>query len=159
MKEQKHRKYILIVSFIILPLLIGFLIYAFGRSKLLIMNIMIYNSVFGSFFQSMEQFIITKIPTNEFVKYSLPDGLWLFAFGNALMLFRKYIWNSFKLYIKIFFVTIIVEVLQIIFEPIGTFDVNDILAYFFAFILSSTLSFYIYYKINQRSKYEKGFQS
>jgi hypothetical protein len=115
---------------VILPILIGVLIYAFFRKT----SGLIASERWGLHWMTKAKF---SIP--DFVKYNLPDGLWLYAFTN----FNILIWknqitkNSFIWIFLIPFLGISTEILQYNGLFIGTYDTLDLVVY----VLATALSF------------------
>lgn len=74
----------------------------------------------------------------SFVKYSLPDGLWVYAFTYFLVSIWKFEENAGKEKYLIMSVPICLsvggEVMQIYFSQIGTFDTQDLFISLIAFI-------------------------
>ncbi len=119
-----------------ITLLIGGMIYLVYRSKELLM------------FDWVEKIGLTPIIDNvrnsvetggvyDWVKYNLPDGLWIFAY----MFIMDSIWNGKNIKIANMFIyvlpiiAIISELLQAVNLIGGVFDVMDLLSYCFAIVL------------------------
>lgn len=120
----------------ILLLLVGSFIYIGFRSESLLMfkwfeyiGILEYVTIFRD--------ICAKYSLPHFVKYSLPDGLWLLSY----MLIIGTIWQTHNNRPYLLFVytlpvaSLIVELLQYFFDRLGTFDLLDILSYTSAIII------------------------
>lgn len=77
----------------------------------------------------------TSIP--DLIKFSLPDGLWLFSFISLILITWKYEINSSNLFwlIGLPLVALSSEIGQSILIIPGTFDWNDVAMYFIGFIL------------------------
>lgn len=120
-----------IINFVLVPILVGCLIYIVSRPKSLKMF---------KWFEKLNIDKCTNSIRNEFIeidypywiKYNLPDFLWVFSFTSLLLI----IWNN-KIVIEnisyiVFpvFVGILSEIGQLIGLINGTFDIIDILFYF-----------------------------
>lgn len=117
--------------FVIIPLIIGVLLYVFTRET-------------KPYFLSIFNANFHKIETANWVKYNLPDGLWAFSFTSLIIL----IWDNEKT--TSFYMWLIITLLAIIgFEIfLGVFDLLDLL-----FILSGfSISFIILTKTNLLTK-------
>lgn len=114
---------------VVLPLVLGIFIYAFFRKAL---GFTIID------FWGLNELPKASFSIPNFVKYNLPDGLWLYAFMNAIILVWKSELNS-KSAIWIFTIPTIgflTELLQAKQLFIGTYDVMDLIAYATAMLLS-----------------------
>lgn len=147
-----HNKYItfilsrrlLHVLLSILLLIIGGLIYIMYRQDSLLM--------FNCFDElGIKETIMhirsvgTEYSIFDWVKYSLPDGLWLFSY----MFLIDTIWNNEKFFLYYFFlwilpfIAILSEVLQIFGIVPGFFDTIDLLCYIGAILVFLILKFII----------------
>jgi hypothetical protein len=118
----KQGRYLRIILHIIAPILFGTSIYALYR---------------GLNFIDPQQKIFPLLhfyQPPDWIKYNLPDGLWLYALSSMLL----FIWKenfSVNFMAWLFFVIIaafLSEFLQAYNIIPGTFDFKDLLAYFFA---------------------------
>lgn len=123
---------------VMLPLLIGGLIYLLFRNERLIMFDWIR---FLGFKESLDllrnDFSILKSFIPNWVLFSLPDGLWVYSFSSAIII----IWNdNRKVLILLLTIPLIfgpaVELLQFLKLFKGTFDIKDLIITIVAFILS-----------------------
>jgi hypothetical protein len=79
-----------------------------------------------------------KIEKSDWLIYSLPDGLWMFSFTTVIL----YIWKNTINRKNILWIIIMpitafcTEICQKYHLINGTYDVNDIFAYLFGFIIS-----------------------
>lgn len=82
--------------------------------------------------------------------YSLPDGLWLFSFGAALLLDRKKYYFHLFIYTLIYLGMILIEYIQKFYgghgSKIGTFDVYDIMFFTLGYLGIFIISFYDFIK-------------
>jgi hypothetical protein len=120
--EYKFRINRTMILNIIAPFCLGFLIYVIFRS----------NSIFNIVDKDLIE--IWNIP--EWIKFNLPDGLWLYSLNSIIILIWEYksrfaliFWLSFSTSISI-----IIEFLQLHQIIRGTFDINDIFAYLISII-------------------------
>lgn len=138
-------KYKLILTHIFTPILLGTCIYLLFRSENTLLFQWVKTIGLESFlFALRENSLSIKIP--NWLLYSLPDGLWVYAFTTALLLF----WqgkNSFWIWTPIF-TSIIFEFAQATKIIQGTFDVLDLLFSAMAFTLSK-LFLHPYFKYNE----------
>lgn len=116
-------------------LLIGGLIYIGYRSETLLM-FKWFECIGISDYIIHFRDICSKYNIPYFIKYSLPDGLWLLSY----MMIIGTIWDNrnytYYLFIYIIpFAAISMELIQIIFSSLGTFDILDILSYVMAIII------------------------
>ena len=86
-----------------------------------------------------------ELPTWTY--FSLPDGLWIYSFTSALIIYWEGDFDNLKYWLLIpFFLGVIVEVLQGLKLFKGTFDVFDLLFSLSGFLLSI-------YILNKKIKY------
>lgn len=87
---------------------------------------------------------LIKIPLADWIKYSLPDGLWIFSYISLIL----FLWNNQLKKENMFWIfsipiiAIFSEILQASYLLQGTFDTMDILLY----LLGSILPFIFYNK-------------
>jgi len=121
-----------------LTLLVGGLIYILFRTSTLKMFSWYETIGLGELTNNMRKITFQfsdKIP--EWILFSLPDGLWIFSYVS-LMLF---IWQNSVSIKNIFWISIIPilaigsELGQLFGLVIGTFDIADLLLYFFGMTL------------------------
>jgi len=121
---------------IYVPVLIGIMIYTFFRvDTLLVFKLYEWLQIDGVLDYLREITLGWNIPS--FVKYSLPDGLWVYAFTYylaSLWSFDESV-GKMKYFIMAipFFLGVGGEVIQIYFNEIGTFDLYDLAISLFAF--------------------------
>ncbi|MGV0936306.1 hypothetical protein [Empedobacter falsenii] len=143
------KKNIFFLLAIILPLLIGFIIYISFRSETLRM------------FEWIEylriDFIIDIIrktlnPYKNYLKssiiFSLPDGLWLFSFVNLILLINYKSKNLIYYLLLPISLSFLPEILQFFNLFSGTFDYFDLLYC----IVALMFNYYIYIKIFKKWK-------
>lgn len=120
----------------IVLLTIGGLIYLGWRSGNLVMFQLLDKYGFSDFLNSVRK-IGTNYSIYEWIKYSMPDGLWLFSY----MLLTDTIWNNHKCVSYYIFlwslpiIAIISELLQFVMIVPGTFDIMDLSCYLLAVII------------------------
>lgn len=114
------------ISISILSLCIALFIYVFTRTT----DLYIYDWLeINSLIHNIQNHFNYQFP--QYIKYNLPDALWLFSY---LMLLHA-IWNDSKSKIKLIFAgmfclcAIISEIFQYYHWILGTFDPIDILSY------------------------------
>lgn len=85
---------------------------------------------------------VEKNDVNTFIKYNLPDGLWLLSY--LLIVDNIWVIKSKRYYIFILFLPFCAfasEIIQIFVHTIGTFDIKDILCYLCAFTVFYIIKF------------------
>jgi hypothetical protein len=141
MKILKRKWVIPFSTSVLLPLLIGILIYYYCRSTKYILAF----DVLGV----AKEDISYALPS--FISYSLPDLLWVFAFTNSMVIVwgnnNNFLPKLFKFSFPI--LALSSEFLQYIEVLDGTFDVCDLLAYSIGIVMS----YYIYTLNYQHIKY------
>lgn len=120
-----------------LPIIIGGLIYLLLRDKNILFFTILEKIGVDIFIEPIRNMIFIKSSFfTDVLKFSLPDGLYIFSFSNYFFYNKrtkqKAIYTSFILYI----ILIISEVSQLFFPRLGTFDFWDILFYTIGFIFS-----------------------
>ena len=117
-------------------LLIGGAIYLGYRSGNLVMFQLLNKFGFSDFLNSFRD-IGANYSIYDWIKYSMPDGLWLFSY----MFLIDTIWDNHKCvsyYIFLWIlpvIAIISELLQFIMIVPGTFDIMDLSCYLMAIII------------------------
>lgn len=144
---MKKRKLILIFF----PLFLGVAIYLLYRSR----NLFYFKLIHGTFLNEpvLQLRTFARIYRKMFstwVVYSLPDGLWLFSFGAALLVDRIFYFYNFVVFTGIYLWMIILEFLQLFFgghgSLLGTFDTMDLFFFTLGYISIVLISNYIHKK-------------
>lgn len=130
---------------ILLPLILGIIIYISFRSKSLF-----YFQIFHYFDFHEEVLAIRKFAFSHrklipnWVIYSLPDGLWLFSFGIAILYYLDNYTKRVILFTLITIVTLCFEYIQYSFGGhgtlIGTYDKWDLYCFLGAYISAIFIS-------------------
>lgn len=118
---------------VVTPIFLGGLLYIFCRSNILFLEWIPYISQFPS------------LNTPQWVKYNLPDGLWFYSFLSAIIFIwkKKFSQGFFVWLFSIITLCVLSELFQMYNFLPGTFDWNDLLAYFIAAAFCILLSPYI----------------
>ena len=153
---MKLRKILLIF----LPLAIGVGIYLLYRSRNLFYYQLLQETHFHSYIASLrENAKIYRSIFSTWIVYSLPDGLWLFSFGAALLVDRVYYFLHFMVFTCIFGIMIGMEHIQKFFGGhghwLGTYDFQDIEAYFIAYVSIVCISFVLHIFSKKRLQNKK----
>ncbi|TKC04581.1 hypothetical protein FA048_19150 [Pedobacter polaris] len=127
---KKHYLYILPA------LLISLFIYLFYRTEKTVVNDLLINLISKENYIFLKQFITQKIPLNEYIIFSLPEGLWVFC----ITLTSNDIYFIFKdkeidlAFLPLLF-SVGLELLQLFHITNGWFDLLDVLiSLFFWFV-------------------------
>lgn len=124
---------------IFFPLILGITIYLLYRSR----NLFYFKILHTTFLKDpiLQIRTFAKIYRRFFstwVVYSLPDGLWLFSFGAALLIDRIFYFYNFVVFTSIFIFMILIEFLQLFLGGhgtfIGTFDKADLICFTLGYI-------------------------
>ena len=123
---------------VMFPLLIGGLIYIFFRSYSL--KMFIWFEAFG-LSNIIKETRIDLLPMKAYlpkwIYFSLPDGLWIYSFTSALIIYWEGEFDRLKYWLLIpFFIGIVFEVFQAFTLFKGTFDILDLLFSLSGFLLS-----------------------
>lgn len=123
---------------IYLPIIIGGMIYTLFRvDTLLVFKVYEFLHIDRFIANFRESTLALEIP--DFVKYSLPDGLWVYAFTYFLVSIWKFEENTGKEKYLIMLIPLCLgvggEVMQIFFSQIGTFDYQDLFISLIAYIV------------------------
>ena len=133
---------------VILPILLGGLIYTLYRSKnILLFDWYNYLGVSQNIIQFRKIFNPNDLVFSNFLTQNLPDGLWVYSFASCMLLIWRDHQSTHKyLYIIIpIFLSITSEFLQLYNVLSGTYDIMDIQSYVLFSILAK-VSFKIIYK-------------
>lgn len=65
--------------FLVAPLLVSLFIYVFYRTDKTVINELVIRTISFESYASLRQTVNRYLPLNEFVIYSLPEGLWAFC--------------------------------------------------------------------------------
>lgn len=129
--------YILILSFAVLPIFIGFHIYLVNRTS----NLLFYEWI--SIFPSLKYYLLSYrlnpiiYFSSELIIYSIPTALWAFSFG-FLLVYLSFGINYFLLgciFVSIFEFGQFIEVMS------GTFDFMDLFSSLIGYVLP-----YLFYR-------------
>jgi hypothetical protein len=102
-------------------------IYSFYRTEKTIVNQLTIWLVTTQNYHSVKTTIVSSLPLNDWIIYSLPEALWIFC---VTILSKNFFiqWNSWSIkckYIPLMICTLL-ELMQLIQLTPGTFDVRDI---------------------------------
>lgn len=135
------KKFLLHISIWLKPLFYlgsGGLLYILFRSKYLMVNRWVLTNQYGSIFKIIRIQTFQKLESiPKWMIYSLPDALWLMAFG----LFLQLIWINETKRIRIIWtvvpcsIAVLWELFQATHFVSGTFDLVDLLFYFLTTLL------------------------
>jgi len=127
---SKHKH---IITHVMLPLLIGGMIYLIFRNNTLIMFKWVDFIGFTKHINNLREIINPiKLYIPKWVFYSLPDGLWTYAFTSSFIIFndKNIIWL-----VMTFVLSIGVEILQGFQIFPGTYDPLDLLFCIIGYVL------------------------
>jgi hypothetical protein len=141
----------LIFIHVTIPLIFGGLIYISFRSvSLRMFNWFKWSEI--DFFTSIIRNLIHPLKNNipPWFYFSLPDGLWVYSFSSALLIYWNNDFKKVKYWLLIPFTSgIFIEILQGFNFFHGTFDFLDLLLSTLGLLLSKTI---INYKFKQYDK-------
>lgn len=145
-----------LIYHVVLPLLIGSLIYVLFRSEsLIVFNWLGYLGILEHIREFRELLNSFKYVLPNWVIYSLADGLWVYAFVSAYLIYFKI---DYWLIVP-FLLSIGIEILQYFQFFQGTFDVLDLIYFIIGYTLPFLLlkNFYqfkikLYWKISFNQK-------
>jgi len=145
-KEMPQIKHIII--HIILPLVVGALIYILFRSNtLLIFKWLEYININDTIHVVRNHTVLLCKYIPDFLLYSLPDGIWVYSATSALLLIWEHtLYKHLWIYLPVTS-AVAAEILQSTGLIAGTFCMFDIIAYITGLILSCII-------INKRRKEE-----
>lgn len=141
---------------ILFPLFLGIGIYLLYRSRNLFYFKLIHSTFLSKPVLHVRDFAkLYRKMFSTWVVYSLPDGLWLFSFGAALLVDRIFYFYDFVVFTSIYIGMIALEFLQLYFgghgSVIGTFDTMDIFFFTLGYLSIVLISKY-YHKKNPPDK-------
>ena len=141
---------------ILFPLFLGIGIYLLYRSRNLFYFKLIHSTFLSKPVLHVRDFAkLYRKMFSTWVVYSLPDGLWLFSFGAALLVDRIFYFYDFVVFTSIYIGMIALEFLQLYFgghgRVIGTFDTMDIFFFTLGYLSIVLISKY-YHKKNPPDK-------
>jgi hypothetical protein len=133
------------------PLFLGGLLYILFRStELRMFNWLSFiglDDIINSIKENLSEF---KNHLPNWIYYSLPDGLWVYSFTSALLIYWNNDIQKVKLWLLIPFITgVIIEILQGFKMFIGTFDFLDLTFSTLGFLFSKLI---INHKYKQNEK-------
>lgn len=141
----------LIFIHVIMPLLLGGLIYiSFRSTSLRMFNWFEWSKI--DFVTSLIRYLI--YPLKKYLPlwfyFSLPDGLWVYSFSSALLIYWNNDFQKVNYWLLIPFLSgILIEILQGFKFFSGTFDFLDLFFSAFGLLLSKTI---INYKFKEHDK-------
>lgn len=140
---------------ILFPLFLGIGIYLLYRSRNLFYFKLIHSTLSKPVLHIRDFAKLYRKMFSTWVVYSLPDGLWLFSFGAALLVDRIFYFYDFVVFTSIYIGMIALEFLQLYFgghgSVIGTFDTMDIFFFTLGYLSIVLISKY-YHKKNPPDK-------
>lgn len=140
-KRSRNKIFLVLASFAL-----AVLIYLLFRSRKLFYYQIIELMNLDSYVRSARKVVwVYRKYIPNWVIYSLPDGLWLFSMGVAILHNRVFYKKAQNMFNIIFFAMIGIEVFQGIYGGhgtfIGTFDGADVICYTIGYIVASTLGY------------------
>lgn len=127
--------------YIFFALIISLFIYVFYRTDKTLVNQIIIQSISFRTYQSLKQTITSSLPLNEYLIYSLPEGLWVFC---ITLTSKEFYFDLFKKRINCVFIPLLfvvaLELFQLLHITNGYFDFFDIgISLFFWFIAAKII--------------------
>tara|TARA_R110002049_G_C9172462_1_gene562054 strand:+ start:5790 stop:6227 length:438 start_codon:yes stop_codon:yes gene_type:complete len=127
-----NKRLVNVVINVISPLTLGGFIYILFRSKTLLMFNWFDVIGFTYHIQTLRDIVNSvNYYLPQWIYFSLPDGLWTYAFTSAILLFDE---NKYFLLIP-FSLSIVIELLQFFNLFKGTYDPIDLIFYFLGYVL------------------------
>ena len=132
------------VAHVIIPILIGSFIYLIYRSETLIMFDWFNALGVSDLISTIRKFPLFDAQIPLWIKYSLPDGLWVYSLTSLMIIIWKDVNSKSKYYwiTSSIIIAIIIEIGQYFKFIPGTYDSIDI----FLCLIAFSLSFLILYK-------------
>tara|TARA_R110002033_G_scaffold83225_3_gene134173 strand:- start:169 stop:600 length:432 start_codon:yes stop_codon:yes gene_type:complete len=120
-----------------LPILFGGFIYLITRPKTIYLFEWIKSIDMENETDTIRQYF-SEYQLSEWIKYNLPDLLWVFGFTSVMLIIWKGISSKIKIAYVILplFIGVASEILQYYNPKFGTFDFKDIVFYIIGFISS-----------------------
>ncbi|MCU0437615.1 MAG: hypothetical protein MUC49_06840 [Raineya sp.] len=132
-------------------LLVSLWIYVFYRVEQIVVNRIIISITSPAFFKQVSLTIRNLLPLPNFVVYSLPEGLWVFAItiisGSQILKIGKI--KLTMIYIPLI-VACLIELVQYMRWSKGTFDILDIAVVWISWMLA-----YMFEKQNSTKHFQK----
>ena len=130
---------------VVLSLTASLFVYLFYRTKKTIVVSLVLHIISEEYFQELRHWIRSELPLNDFVIYSLPEGLWVMAATIMALPFiveyKRYVFKF--MYIPLLF-SVGLEILQLLNITRGRFDTADIviviLSWFMAIFIGKSPS-------------------
>lgn len=127
--------------YIFFALMTSLFIYVFYRTDKTLVNQIIIQLISFKTYQSLKQTITANLPLNEYLIYSLPEGLWVFC---ITLTSKEFYFDLFKKHINCVFIPLLfvvsLELFQLFHITNGRFDFFDIgISLFFWFIAAKII--------------------
>jgi len=127
--------------YIFFALMTSLFIYVFYRTDKTLVNQIIIQLISFKTYQSLKQTITANLPLNEYLIYSLPEGLWVFC---ITLTSKEFYFDLFKKRINCVFIPLLfvvsLELFQLFHITNGRFDFFDIgISLFFWFIAAKII--------------------
>ncbi|WP_426327511.1 hypothetical protein [Pedobacter sp. R-06] len=127
--------------YIFFALMTSLFIYVFYRTDKTLVNQIIIQLISFKTYQSLKQAITANLPLNEYLIYSLPEGLWVFC---ITLTSKEFYFDLFKKRINCVFIPLLfvvsLELFQLFHITNGRFDFFDIgISLFFWFIAAKII--------------------
>lgn len=118
-----RKKYI----FICISLLISLFIYLFYRTERTVVNEIVIRVISLATYARLKAYIVTVLPLNNMIIYSLPEGLWVFCITltSKPYYITRNNWRIDGMFIPLIF-CVSLEILQLFHIANGRFDFMDI---------------------------------
>ena len=132
------------IAHVIIPILIGSFIYLVYRSETLIMFDWANTLGVSDLTSNIRKFSLFNTQIPLWIKYSLPDGLWVYSLTSIMIIIWKDVRGKGKYYwiTSSIIIALIIEFGQYLKFIPGTYDIVDIILC----LISFSLSFLILYK-------------
>ena len=133
-----------IITHVVIPILIGSSIYLIYRSETLIMFGWFNALGVSDLVSKLRNFSLFNSQIPLWIKYSLPDGLWVYSLTSLMIIIWRDVKSKSKYYwiASSIIIAIVIELGQYLRLIPGTYDILDIILCLIAF----SLSFLILYK-------------
>ena len=132
------------IAHVIIPIFIGSFIYLIFRSETLIMFDWLHTLGVSDLVIKLRKLSLFNAQIPLWIKYSLPDGLWVYSLTSLMIIIWKDVRSKSKYYwiTSSIIIAIIIEIGQYFKFIPGTYDSIDI----FLCLIAFSLSFLILYK-------------